>query len=154
MGAVFVLGHTMQHEGLPFPTRDWTCTPAGEVGAWSFNHWTAQVQSQGLGNSGFWYVFSYLAVPGLCWGFLVETCGIFSFSFSFFFSFSIWALVAHTIKNLPAMWETRVRSWVRKMPCRREWQKKKKGNGNPLQYFCLENSTHRRAWWAIAHGVT
>ena len=23
------------------------------------------------------------------------------------------------------------------------------GNGNPLQYSCLENSTDREAWWAI-----
>ena len=27
-------------------------------------------------------------------------------------------------------------------------------NGNPLQYFCLENSMDRRAWWATVHGVT
>ena len=27
------------------------------------------------------------------------------------------------------------------------------GNGNPLQYFCLENPTDRGAWWAIVHGV-
>ena len=27
------------------------------------------------------------------------------------------------------------------------------GNGNPLQYFCLENSMDRGAWWAIVHGV-
>ena len=27
------------------------------------------------------------------------------------------------------------------------------GKGNPLQYSCLENSTHRGAWWATAHGV-
>ena len=27
------------------------------------------------------------------------------------------------------------------------------GNGNPLQYSCLENSTDREAWWAIVHGV-
>ena len=32
-----------------------------------------------------------------------------------------------------------------KMPWRR--------NGNPLQYSCLENSTDRRPWWAIAHGA-
>ena len=25
------------------------------------------------------------------------------------------------------------------------------GNGNPLQYSCLENSMDRRAGWAIAH---
>ena len=28
------------------------------------------------------------------------------------------------------------------------------GNGNPLQYFCLENSMDRRAWWATVHEVT
>ena len=27
------------------------------------------------------------------------------------------------------------------------------GNGNPLQYSCLENPLDRRAWWAIVHGV-
>ena len=28
------------------------------------------------------------------------------------------------------------------------------GNGNPLQYFCLENSLDRRAWPATVHGIT
>ena len=28
------------------------------------------------------------------------------------------------------------------------------GNGNPLQYSCLENSKDRRAWRATVHGVT
>ena len=28
------------------------------------------------------------------------------------------------------------------------------GNGNPLQYSCLENPMERRAWWATVHGVT
>jgi len=27
------------------------------------------------------------------------------------------------------------------------------GNGNPLQYSCLENPMHRGAWQALAHGV-
>ena len=27
------------------------------------------------------------------------------------------------------------------------------GNGNPLQYFCLENPMDRGAWWATVHGV-
>ena len=27
------------------------------------------------------------------------------------------------------------------------------GNGNPLQYFCLENPMDRGAWWAAVHGV-
>ena len=26
------------------------------------------------------------------------------------------------------------------------------GNGNPLQYSCLENSMDREAWWTIVHG--
>ena len=27
------------------------------------------------------------------------------------------------------------------------------GNGNPLQYSCLENPTDRGAWWAAVYGV-
>ena len=27
------------------------------------------------------------------------------------------------------------------------------GNGNPLQYSCLENPMGRGAWWATVHGV-
>ena len=30
----------------------------------------------------------------------------------------------------------------------------REGNGNPLQYSCLESSMDRGAWWAIVHGVT
>ena len=28
------------------------------------------------------------------------------------------------------------------------------GNGNPLQYSCLENLADRGAWWAAVYGVT
>ena len=28
------------------------------------------------------------------------------------------------------------------------------GNGNPLQYSCLENSMDGGAWWTTVHGVT
>ena len=34
--------------------------------------------------------------------------------------------------------------WVRKIPGR--------GNGNPLQYSCLENPMDRGTWWATVHG--
>ena len=27
------------------------------------------------------------------------------------------------------------------------------GNGNPLQYSCLENPMDGGAWWAAVHGV-
>ena len=29
----------------------------------------------------------------------------------------------------------------------------RKGNGNPLRYFCLGNPMDRGAWWATVHGV-
>ena len=28
------------------------------------------------------------------------------------------------------------------------------GNGNPLQYSCLETSGNRGAWWATVHGIS
>ena len=30
----------------------------------------------------------------------------------------------------------------------------REGNGNPLQYSCLENPMDRGAWWATVHGIT
>ena len=29
----------------------------------------------------------------------------------------------------------------------------REGNGNPLQYSCLENPMDRGAWWATVHEV-
>ena len=29
----------------------------------------------------------------------------------------------------------------------------REGNGNPVQYSCMENSMDRGAWQAIVHGV-
>ena len=57
-----------------------------------------------------------------------------------------WAsLVTPMLKNLPAMQETTLKSWVEKI----HWR----GNGNPLQYSYLENSVDRGVWWAADHGV-
>ena len=54
------------------------------------------------------------------------------------------SLVAQLVKNLPTMQETQV--WfLGKSPGG--------GNGNPLQYSCLENPMDRGAWQAIVHGV-
>ena len=56
---------------------------------------------------------------------------------------------AQMVKNLPAMQETWVQPWVRKIPWRREWQL------TPVfLYSCLEKSVDRGAWWATVHGVT
>jgi len=32
-------------------------------------------------------------------------------------------------------------------------KKKREGNGNPLQYSCLENPMGGGTWWAAVHGV-
>ena len=50
------------------------------------------------------------------------------------------------VKNLPAMQETCVQSL-------RQEDSPEEGNGNSLQYSCLENPTDRGAWWATVHGV-
>ena len=35
-----------------------------------------------------------------------------------------------------------------------KWVTQGEGNGNPLQYSCLENPMDGGAWWAAVHGVT
>ena len=55
------------------------------------------------------------------------------------------SLVAHMVKNLPAMQETRFNPWVGKIPG--------EGKGYPLQFYCLENSMDRGVWQVTAHKV-
>ena len=54
------------------------------------------------------------------------------------------SLLAQTVKRLPTIWETQVRSlgWKRSSG---------EGNGNPLQYSCLENPHRWRR--LVVHGV-
>ena len=55
-------------------------------------------------------------------------------------------LVAQMVKTLPAMPETHIQfPGLGRSP--------REGNGNPLQYSCLENSMDKGAWWATVHGV-
>ena len=56
------------------------------------------------------------------------------------------SLVAQTVKNLPAMQETQVRSLG--------GERSGEGNGNPLQDSCLENPKDGGAWRVTIHGVT
>ena len=58
--------------------------------------------------------------------------------------------VALVVKNLPAN-EGDIRD-VGSIPG--SGRSPGKGNGNPLQYSCLENPMDRGAWWATVHGVT
>ena len=51
----------------------------------------------------------------------------------------VWAfLVVQMIKTVPAMWETQVQSLG--------WEDLEAGNGNLLQYPCLENPMDGGAW--------
>ena len=57
--------------------------------------------------------------------------------------------VAQWVKNLSAMHESQ-ETWVNPQVGKIPWR----GNGNSLQYSCLENPMDRRAWWATVQGVT
>ena len=56
------------------------------------------------------------------------------------------SLVAQTVKCLPAVRETRVRSLGWEDPLG-------EGNGNSLQHSCLGNLMDRGDWWAQSMGV-
>ena len=64
---------------------------------------------------------------------------------------SAWAfLVAPVVKNLPAnAGDTRDMGSIAGLG-----RSLGEGNGDPVQYSCLENSMHRGAWWATVYGVT
>ena len=61
------------------------------------------------------------------------------------YTVSLASLVAQIVKNLPAMQETRVQSLG--------WEDAGEGNGNPLQYSCLDNSMDRGTWWATVYAI-
>ena len=55
--------------------------------------------------------------------------------------------------NLQALWQPCIShlNWGPSMPG--SGRSPGVGNGNPLQYSCLENSVERRAWWATVYAV-
>ena len=50
------------------------------------------------------------------------------------------------VKRLSSMWDPGLIPGMGRSPG--------EGNGNPVQYSCLENSMEGGAWWATVHGVT
>ena len=56
------------------------------------------------------------------------------------------SLVAHSVKNLPAVQETRVRSLSWENPLEKEM-------ATHSRYSCLENPMDGEAWKATVHGV-
>ena len=57
------------------------------------------------------------------------------------------SLVAQRLKQLPAVWETWVRSLGQEDPLEKEM-------ATYSRYFCLENPMDGGAWWATAHRAT
>ena len=57
------------------------------------------------------------------------------------------SLIAQTVKNSPANARD-----LGSIPGSGRFPGK--GNGNPVQYSCLENSMGRGAWWVTVHGIT
>ena len=55
--------------------------------------------------------------------------------------------MAQTVKHLSAMLDTKVRFLGRE-------DTPGEGNGNPLQYSCLENPMDRGAWWGCKESDT
>ena len=62
----------------------------------------------------------------------------------------LWRLryTVSSISQLESLWEIQQICWLR--DCRVSIGE---GNGNPLQYSCLENPTDRGAWWARVQRV-
>ena len=69
------------------------------------------------------------------------------------YSLKFWAsLVAQLVKNPFAMQESTCNAGEQgSIPGSK--RSPGEGNGNPLQYSCLENPMDREAWWATVHGV-
>ena len=55
-------------------------------------------------------------------------------------------MVAQTVKRLPPKWDPSLIPGT--------GSSLGDGNGNSLQYSCLEHSMDGGAWWATVHGVT
>ena len=53
------------------------------------------------------------------------------------------------VKNPPANGDKRDRDLIPQLE-----EPPGEGNGNPLQYSCLENPMDRGVWWATVHGIT
>ena len=57
--------------------------------------------------------------------------------------------MAQRVKNPPAIQKTK-ETWVQSLG---QEDPLEKGNGNPLQYSCLQNPMDRGAWWATVQRV-
>ena len=78
-------------------------------------------------------------------GLILNSCCLYDFN-PHFATLGV-SLVALMVKNLPAMWET----WVRSLG---QGRSPGEGNSNPLQYSCLGKPVDRGAYWSSVLGVT
>ena len=90
-----------------------------------------------------------------CWNIRTRRRQVYQVSTAQHFTSLIYSpssLVAQWVKNLPAMQESACNAGdLDSIPG--SWRSPGEGNGNPLQFSCLENLMDRGAWWAPVHGV-
>ena len=88
-----------------------------------------------------------VGVRGLFWNQMIIFPSVFVlYWYTESMPFSGYSLVAQTLKYLPTM-------WVGLGLIRGSGRSPGEGNGNPLQYSCLENPMGGGDWQAIVHGV-
>ena len=82
------------------------------------------------------------------------------FSTTYIFCISLWVIIEDGVirKSVCGEWRLNVFSilmmeFLRFLIRDEVIQYLREGNGNPLQYSCLENPMDRGAWWAAVHGV-
>ena len=83
------------------------------------------------------------------------------FSTTYIFCISLWVIIEDGVirKSVCGEWRLNVFSilmmeFLRFLIRDEVIQYLREGNGNPLQYSCLENPMDGGAWWASGHGVT
>ena len=98
---------------------------------------------------GTWNSLSVMCWPG-CEGNLEEKNGyIYLYDLS---PFTLHVkLPQHCLLAILQLKNRKFKVWGKKRKCR---PLSGEGNGNPLQYSCLENPRNGGAWWAAVHGVT
>ena len=64
-----------------------------------------------------------------------------------------WSQVSYIAGRFFTVWATRETHTLWQFNLNNTMSWFREGNGNPLQYSCLENSVDKGAWWAAVHGV-
>ena len=129
-----------------------SCTKIRVVFDSNFNWYYVFIPPFRAGPTSLFFTFKYFLVFFVSFVFVKFILSYFQTLYSFGGNYhTLWNMTgfpsSSAVKNPPANAED-----VGSIPglARSPWE----GNGNPLQYSCLENSMDIGAWWAVVHGVS